>query len=225
MTLKNFSSKNGMKINNRKSKVMKFSRSDRANFPLEMSFSNSDVLETIQCFKLLGVILSENLKWDKNTDYICKKARSKIFLLRSMKSSGLSLHELIDAYTKEVRSILELAVPVWSSGLTLEQSVIIERVQKSSLSAILGSDYISYDNALKITKLERLSVRRKKICLKFVQKNVQSENSFFSLVSKNYQTRSDSKSVVEFQCRTKSFFESGLPSLARLYNKNLKKPF
>ena len=111
-----------------------------------------------------------------NTDYICKKARSKIFLLRSMKWRGLSLHELIDAYTKEVRSILELAVPVWSSGLTLEQSVIIERVQKSSLSAILGSDYISYDNALKITKLERLSVRRKKICLKFVQKNVQSEN-------------------------------------------------
>ena len=82
-----------------------------------------------------------------------------------MKSSGLSLHELIDAYTKEVRSILELAVPVWSSGLTLEQSVIIERVQKSSLSAILGSDYISYYNAIKFTKLERLSVRRKKISL------------------------------------------------------------
>ena len=142
-----------------------------------------------------------------------------------MTYSGLILHKLIDAYTKEVRSILELAVPVWSSGLTLEQSVIIERVQKSSLSAILGSDYISYDNALKITKLERLSVRRKRICLKFVQKNVQSENSFFSLVSKNYQTRSDSKSVVEFQCQTKSFFESGLPSLARLYNKNLKNPF
>ena len=50
-----------------------------------------------------------------------------------MKTSGLNEKELIDAYVKEVRSILELAVPVWHSGISLEQETKIERVQKSAL--------------------------------------------------------------------------------------------
>ena len=46
-----------------------------------------------------------------------------------MKESGLTDSELVDAYKKEVRSLLELAVPVWNSGLTKNQCVQIERVQ------------------------------------------------------------------------------------------------
>ena len=38
-----------------------------------------------------------------------------------MKQSGLNKLQLVDAYQKEVRSLLELAVPVWSSGITLDQ--------------------------------------------------------------------------------------------------------
>ena len=49
-----------------------------------------------------------------------------------MKLSGLDRSELIDAYKKEVRSILELAIPVWNSGLTLDKVRQFERVQKSS---------------------------------------------------------------------------------------------
>ena len=37
---------------------------------------------------------------------------------------------MIDAYIKEVRSTLEQSVPVWNSGLTKEQIISIERVQK-----------------------------------------------------------------------------------------------
>ena len=47
-----------------------------------------------------------------------------------MKKCGLTQKELIDAYMKEIRSHLELAVPVWHSGLTLEQQIQIERIQK-----------------------------------------------------------------------------------------------
>ena len=120
-----------------------------------------------------------------------------------MKISGLSQSELIDAYKKEVRSLLELAVPVWNSGLTQEQSLKIERVQKSALAAILGPNYISNENALKISKLDKLTTRRENICLKFVNKNVKSENSLFTIIKKNHNTRSDPGSLVEYQCRTK----------------------
>ena len=221
--LENFTKSNGMKINHKKSKVMKFSRSLKCDFPLEIEFNdNNQCLEKIETIKLLGLMISENLKWNENTNYICKKARSKIFLLRNMKASGLSVNELIDAYTKEVRSLLELAVPVWSSGITLEQDLKIERVQKAALAVIFGQKYLSYDNALEKSKLKRLSVRRKQICVKFVTKNLKSDKPLWTQVNKKYNTRSNQSAINEFQCRTKAFFDSGLPFLARLYNQQLK---
>ena len=166
-------------------------------------------------------MITNNLKWDLNTDYICAKARKKIFLLRNMKISGLTTNQILDAYKKEVRSLVEMAVPVWNSGLTLDQIRKIERVQKSSLSAIFGPKYTSYEDALKLANLERLSSRRENICLRFIKKNIQSEKPLLTAMKKSYNTRSDPKLMTEFQCRTKAFFSSGLPYLSRLYNSKL----
>ena len=134
------------------------------------------------------------------------QARRKIWLLRNMKKSGLSTDELIDAYKKEIRSILELAVPVWHSGLTLEQSNQIERVQKNSLAAILGSKYTRYSEVLQKVGLESLSERRVKICSKFITKNINSQRPLLSRVKKSYNTRSTDSMVNEYQCRTQAFF-------------------
>ena len=120
-------------------------------------------------------------------------------------------------------SILELAVPVWNSSLTIEQINKIESVQKSSLSAILGVNYTSYSKALKRTGLERLSVRREQLCLNFITKNMKSEHPLLTIVTKIYPTRSDPKFAKEFQCRTSAFFHSSLPYLARLHNENMRK--
>ena len=139
-----------------------------------------------------------------------------------MKLSGLNQSELIDAYKKEIRSILELAVPVWSGGLTLEQSIQIERVQKSALAAIMGNRYTSYEDVLKCTNLEKLSTRRDDISLRFITKNMKSVSPFLTKVTKKYDTRSDTELVQEFQCKTQTFFAISLPHLARLYNSKLK---
>ena len=159
-----------MKINKLKTKVMKFSRNTKFDFPLEVSFSDNKNLEVIKSVKLLGLVISESLSWEENTDYICKKARKKIWILRGMKISGLSQSQLVDAYQKEARLILELAVPVWSSGITIEQSTQIKRVQKSALAAILGSEYQSYGKALKNLGIQRLTVRRESVCHKLIIK-------------------------------------------------------
>ena len=135
--------------------------------------------------------------------------------------SGPTQNELVDAYKKEIRSILELAVPVWHSGLTTEHINRIERVQKASLVAILGTKYTSYESALAITKLEKLSARREIKCLRFITKNLKSERPFFQKSQKSYKTRSSENFVNEFYCRTQKFYDSSLPFLARLYNENL----
>ena len=56
----------------------------------------------------------------------------------------LDVFTMYDVYTKEVRSILELAVPVWHSGLTKTQSKDIERIQRISFQIMLGPKYTNY---------------------------------------------------------------------------------
>ena len=68
--------------------------------------------------KLVGVVISRDLKWGPNTEYITKKAMRRIGTLRRMKILGLDTEHILDTYTKEIRSVLELAVPAWHSGLT-----------------------------------------------------------------------------------------------------------
>ena len=116
--------------------------------------------------KLLGVIISDNLKWHKNTKYICDKARQKLWILRRLLNFKLSHQELFDVYIKEVRSILELAVPVWHSGLTIKQSNQIESIQKIAFRMILQKEYTSYNDACEIFSTLSLKERRVKLCLK-----------------------------------------------------------
>ena len=110
--------------------------------------------------KLLGVIITSDLKWHKNTEHITKKAYSRLWLVKRLKQMGASRSSLIDIYTKHVRSVLEFAAVVWNSSLTQENIITIERVQKSAFSVILGRKYNSYEEACTSLKMESHRKRR-----------------------------------------------------------------
>ena len=76
----------------------------------------------------------------------------------------------VDIYVKQIRSVLEFGTPVWNSGLTKQEVEDIERVQKSFLRIILGPAYNSYENALKVTELDKLETRRTSLCIAFATK-------------------------------------------------------
>ena len=210
-----------MKINTNKTKVMKFIRSRKFDFSVEMSFSDENNLEYLTETKLLGVMITHNLSWQSNTDFIYRKSMNKMWFLRSMKQAGLSLEELKDAYGKEICSLVELAVPVWHSSLTKKQQAKIERVQKSALSIILDKNYHSYEVACTIVQLEPLSSRREEICSRFIKKNLKSKSPLLTQLKKSHKTRAN-KNVNEFFCRTKAFQKSSLPYLARIANGKIK---
>ena len=60
-----------------------------------------------------------------------------------------------------IRSVLEYACAVWHSGLTAEQSNDLERVQKRCMRIIYPQ--LSYSEALFVSGLERLDLRRGRI--------------------------------------------------------------
>ena len=103
------------------------------------------------------------------------RANSKLWFLRRLKILGVNREDLKDVYTKQIRSILEFAVPVWHSSLTGEDRLNIGRIQKSALHIILGDDYLSYNSALKVMKLETLFRRIQKLCTKFAKKCIVSD--------------------------------------------------
>ena len=87
-------------------------------------------LEVVSEMKLVRVLVCSDLRWQKNNEYICQKAMERMWILKRMKSFKLDIKHISDTYINEIRSILELAVQVWHSGLTVKQSRDTERVQK-----------------------------------------------------------------------------------------------
>ena len=161
---------NKMKINAEKTKVVLFNTARKFDFLPRLSIDQNSNLEVVEEFRLLGINFQTNMSWQSNTDNICKNGYSKIWMLRRLRKLGASRTDMLDVYFKQVRCVLELAVVVWTPGLTKAESVQIERVQKCALHVILGDDYESYNHALNTLAVEKLHVRRLKLCLTFAKK-------------------------------------------------------
>ena len=110
---------------------------------------------------------------------------------------ALNIFQLFDVYIKDIHSILEMAVPVWHSSLTKQQSSDIERIQKVAFRIILDSNYTNYQLACIKFNTETLENRREKLCLKYARKNLKSDHSF--LKSSNVTTRQKSNIVKEYK--------------------------
>jgi hypothetical protein len=213
-----FVSDNKLVINKQKTKVISFTKSRKWDFPPEINFSDGTQIEYVPDIKLLGVVVSQDLRWFKNTTYICQKARAKLWILRRMLKLKLNIFQLFDVYAKEIRSILEMAVPVWHAGLTVQQTKDIERIQRLAMQIILQDAFVNYQLACKTFFTDTLEQRRLKLCTKFASKNVKSENSLFTKVDTAVNTRQKSDIVRGYKCRTARYEKSSLPFLAKLLN-------
>ena len=161
-----------MQINVRKSKVMIFNTGRKYDVMPQLTLSDmgGNFMEVVENFKLLGVIIRSDMKWYDNTNYICQKGYERLWMLRRLKGLGATEVEMLDVYMKQVRSVLELAVPVWQPALTQQEARQIERVQRCALYIILGDQYFSYENALEILECQNLDERRIKLCENFAKK-------------------------------------------------------
>ena len=135
--LLNYTKENEMKINKDKSKLMLFNTKKSRDFTPKIAIKGKEI-EVVEELKLLGVKITNDLKWNNNTEYITARAYKKLWMIRRLKLNGASNMELRDIYCKHVRSVLEYEAVVWHPGLTLENTTNIERVRKSALAIILG---------------------------------------------------------------------------------------
>ena len=210
-----------MVVNAHKTKVILFNGRRSFDFQPHVVINSEEVLDVVEEIKLLGVIIRSDLSWSSNTNNMCQKAFQRMWLIRRLKALGADNGELIDIYRQQILSVLELAVPVWTPGLTQHQSHQLERVQKTVIRVILGDQYLSYKQGLRSLKLDTLQERRQKLCKKFTRKALKHDkfNSWFAPnPPKNKNTRSTQPKFKNVETRTNRYKKSPIPYITKIAN-------
>ena len=129
-------------------------------------------MEVVKETKLLGVYITSDLKWNKNTDHLIKDANKRMRILHQASKFSRNFQDLLVIYKSFIRSKLEQSASVWHSSLTKNNEDDLERVQKSALKVILKDKYLNYESALQQLNIESLFDRRESLCLKFARKGL-----------------------------------------------------
>lgn len=183
--LQQWSTSNLLQINLSKTKEMIFGH--LCKHPPSVVMLNGQPVQRVTDFKLLGVVVSNDLRWEAHVDAICAKASSKIYYLKMLKRAGLSTNDLLCFYTSVIRPTLEYVCYVWHHGLTLAQSDRLEALQKRSLRIIFGDLYfgIPYFTALQISGLDSLHTRRTDLSKTFFHQICDPANIIHHLLPQN----------------------------------------
>ena len=136
---------------------------------------DGESLEVVDEMKLLGMVITSDLKWAKNTESMCKAGYSRLWMLRRLKAQGADVSSLKDVYEKQVRSVLDFGTPVFTAGLTGDDVNDIERVQRTAATIMLGDNYTNYSDALQTLCLQPLKDRRLDMCMNFAQKALKND--------------------------------------------------
>ena len=109
---------------------------------------NNNNIEVVKDFKILGTIITDDLKWEKNISYLSKKAWQRMQLFKNAAKFTSETGDLKNIHTTFVRPVLEQSAPVWHSRLTAENTKDLERVQKAAVRLIMGRRHVNYKTCL-----------------------------------------------------------------------------
>ena len=209
-----------MKLNHKKSNIMVFNFTKGKQFSTRINM-NGEILPVVKETKLLGTILTDDLKWDKNTASIVKKANSRLQLLRRAREYTDSVEDLKIIYFSYIRSLLEQSCNIWSSSLTEENITDLERVQKNSCRIIQKEKYLNYSKSLEDLDIESLSQRRLQLAKRFSQNCLNNEKTkkLFILNKSSHTMNTRKKNKYEvIKCTKERLKRSAVPFLQKTIN-------
>lgn len=201
-----------MQINTKKTKQMSFGIASSSNQQSPLVLRH-DPIDTVTSFKLLGVIISSDLRWDDHIDMICAKASKRLHYLSLLRRSSVRQAELLLYYKTIVRPTVEYACPVWQSGLTEEHRQRLEAIQRRAFKIITGST--DYDLHCAIFDIEPVSIRLRNLTRSFFDRINDTHDCLHWLLPpsrSNYTDRLRTFTKLPlFKCRTERFKHSFLP--------------
>ena len=86
--------------------------------------------------KLVGYQIRLDLSTKSNTKFIVGQTWKRVWIIRRLISLGASEADLLKVLSCQVLSVLQCAVPAWTTMLTKAEVRSIEAVQKSNISCV-----------------------------------------------------------------------------------------
>ena len=148
----------GFQLNESKCKELRisFTKSENSLEPIAINNTN---IEVVPSAKLLGVMISSDLKWNVHLEMICKKVAALLYFLRQLKCAKVPTNDLLSFYTTCTRPVPEYTCPVFHTALSQHLSDQLERLQKRALR-IISTNNLSYRQALEVFNIPTLHDRR-----------------------------------------------------------------
>jgi len=132
--LERWAVQNKMELNAKKTKDMWITFKRSFPIPAPINIGPTE-LERVSEFKLLGVYVQNDLKWNIHVSSIVSKARKRIHYLRVFRTAHLLRDIGLTTYISKLRPVLEYASPVWR-GLPIYLEEDLQRVQNRCQNVI-----------------------------------------------------------------------------------------
>jgi hypothetical protein len=146
-----------MNLNVTKCKILTVTR--KRNPVMYNYCMNNEQLERCEYIRDLGIIINNTLTWCNHVQSIVSKANKVMGLIKRTLGYNAPTSVSKQLYISLVRSILEYGTPVWS-GMTVHDTVLIERVQRAATRFMLHSPDIDYRERLEKLEILPLTLRR-----------------------------------------------------------------
>jgi hypothetical protein len=211
-----------MRLSNIKTKTMIFIPLRIYNISPEISISPGSFTEVVEEQKILSTIFRSDMKTISNTEYICKKAYTRMWILRRLKTLGCPIPELLDVLRQQILSICEGNVAYWGPMITKEESNMLERVLKTGLHIIYQERYITFPQILKLANMLSLKTRRVALITSFSKKAFRHEKFkgwFSEGEDRAVGARTRGRPIPHLKpvpCRTQRYKRSSLPLMTKL---------
>lgn len=168
---------------------------------------NNSMIESVNKYKLLGLIITDDLTWNNHTNEICNKANKRLYYLILLRRAGLSQQDLMTYYKQIIRPVLEYCCQVWHNNLSKTQSDKIENIQDRAIKIISSAP----NNGCVVNDLESLKTRREKLCIKYFNKIRTKQHILSDLLPKEYDHGYDTRNktlLPKPMCKTNRFKNS-----------------
>ena len=119
--------------------------------------------------KILGFYFGVRPGVDAHVTELLRKVRSRSWIIRNLKRSGLPPADLLKCYFSLIRPVLDYCCQVYHPMLNGLQTEKLEKLQRDIYKTIFSFDK-SYRQILEDESLETLQERRQKLCDQFTVK-------------------------------------------------------
>ena len=114
-----------LNVNKTREMVIDFRRKKTPSQPLRI---RGEVVEEVEDYRFLGVVIDTRLDWKSNTKAVYKKGMSRLCFLRKLRSFNVCSKMLEIFYQSVVASAIFFAVVCWGSSIRARDTNRLDKI-------------------------------------------------------------------------------------------------